>query len=421
MNFLIANEVYLRYQKVRTFTALLCQPLQAEDFVIQTMADISPTKWHLAHTTWFFEQFILSKFLDAYRPFHPQYNYLFNSYYNSIGVRHCRAKRGQLSRPTVKEVYKFRQHVDEHMEKLLRRLDDGRMFELLPFLELGMHHEQQHQELLLTDIKHVFACNPLHPVYSSGKVLPAENFIAELQWIDFGEGLYTIGHRGGGFGYDNEFPSHQVFLKPFRIASRLTTNREYLDFIKDGGYQRPEFWLSDGWGLRQREDRIAPLYWDNSDGAWLNMTLNGFLPLDPSTPVCHVSFYEANAYACWAGKRLLTEAEWEVAAANQPVAGNFVESHFFHPVNLHRDSGQQLQQMFGDVWEWTASPYVGYPGYRPAKGALGEYNGKFMINQMVLRGGSCVTSQSHIRPTYRNFFAPQTRWQFSGIRLGDDV
>jgi ergothioneine biosynthesis protein EgtB len=420
MAFLIANEAFVKYQHVRNFTAVLCQPLEPEDYVLQTMADVSPAKWHLAHTTWFFENFILNKFGGPYRPFHSQYNYLFNSYYNSVGVRHCRTKRGQLSRPTVKDVYEYRHYVDVHMEELLGRLDEAQMTEVMPLLELGIHHEQQHQELILTDIKYVFACNPLHPVYCPPKI-SSQHSTPERQWIHFNGGLYTIGHGGGEFGYDNEYPSHQVFLEPFQVASRLTTNGEYLEFMKDGGYKNPELWLSDGWDCVQREDWVAPLYWDNSDGAWFNMTLNGFLPVDLSAPVCHVSFYEANAYANWAGRRLLTEAEWEVAAVRQPMTGNFVESQCFHPAAVSLDAEQQLQQMFGDVWEWTASPYVGYPGYRPSKGALGEYNGKFMINQMVLRGGSCATSQNHIRPTYRNFFVPQARWQFSGIRLGDDI
>jgi ergothioneine biosynthesis protein EgtB len=417
---IIANQILSRYCKVRDFSRFLCRPLQPEDYVIQTMADASPTKWHLAHTTWFFEEFILNKFLPSYRVFHPRYGYLFNSYYNSVGVRHCRAKRGQLSRPTVQEVYRYRQHVDGYMDKLLGGLDETKMAQITPLLELGLHHEQQHQELLLTDIKHVFACNPLYPVYSNKKDLSMPNSALPLKWMDFNGGIYTIGHHGGQFGFDNEFPSHQVFLKPFRAASRLVTNGEYLAFIGDGGYQRPEFWLSDAWDLVQKEGWIAPLYWDNPDGVWFNMTLKGFLPVDPVIPVCHVSFYEANAYASWAGKRLLTESEWEAAAGPRPPEGNFVERGFFHPLAAV-PSSSQLLQIFGDVWEWTASPYVGYPGYQPAKGALGEYNGKFMVNQMVLRGGSCATSQTHIRPTYRNFFVPQARWQFSGIRLGEDI
>jgi ergothioneine biosynthesis protein EgtB len=417
---LIADAAGLQYHKIRNWTTQLCQPLQDEDFVIQSMPDVSPAKWHLAHTTWFFEQFILEKSIPGYRPFHPQYNYLFNSYYNSVGVRHCRAKRGQLSRPTVAEVFQYRQHVDAQMENLLAGLDEEQLRQLAPLLELGIQHEQQHQELLLTDIKHVFACNPLHPVYS-GRKSPANQCPAPICWSTFPEGLYGIGHSGGQFGFDNEFPRHQVFLRPFRIASRLTTNGEYLQFIQDGGYKRPEFWFSDGWDIKQQEDWTAPLYWDNSDGAWFHMTLNGFFPVDLSAPVCHVSFYEASAFANWAGKRLLTEQEWETAAGDLPVTGNFAESGYFNPTGAGLTTGHPLQQMYGDVWEWTSSPYVGYPGYRPAKGAMGEYNGKFMINQMVLRGGSCVSPQSHIRATYRNFFVPQARWQFSGIRLGDDA
>jgi ergothioneine biosynthesis protein EgtB len=310
--------------------------------------------------------------------------------------------------------------VDEHVEQLAERLDEDQMMKVNSLLEIGINHEQQHQELILTDIKHVLACNPLHPVYAHRNI-NSNSDVPELRWIDFKEGLYSIGHPGGYFGFDNEFPQHRVFLNPFRIASRLVTNGEYLNFINDQGYQRPEFWLSDGWDTVQQNDWISPLYWDKQDGVWLTMTLNGYLPVDLSAPVCHVSFYEANAYACWAGRRLLREEEWEASSNDEPVEGNFVESNLFHPAGVQPNSQKNLHQLYGDVWEWTSSAYVGYPGYHPAEGALGEYNGKFMSNQMVLRGGSCATSYTHIRPTYRNFFPPSARWQFSGIRLAEDL
>lgn len=417
---IVTQDIFLNYQRVRDWTVKLCQPLQIEDYVIQTMADVSPTKWHLAHTTWFFETFILKALFPSYAVFHPQYNYLFNSYYNAIGVRHCRPKRGQISRPTVDEVYEYRAYVDDHLELLFEHLDENQMAKAAPLLMLGIHHEQQHQELILTDIKHVFSCNPLHPVYAE-RVPDTQKNTLPMQWIDFKEGLYSIGHSGGSFGFDNESPVHPVFLQPFKISSRLVTNQEYLDFINDGGYQRPELWLSDGWDTVLQQGWVAPLYWEKQDDQWFYMTLNGFLPLEPSSPVCHVSFYEASAYACWNGHRLLREEEWEVAARQQPIEGNFVENNLFHPAGISPYLHKEIYQIFGDVWEWTSSAYAGYPGYHPTAGALGEYNGKFMCNQMVLRGGSCATPISHIRPTYRNFFPPSARWQFSGIRLGDEA
>jgi ergothioneine biosynthesis protein EgtB len=420
MSLITTQDTLLNYHKVRAFSEQLCEPLEAEDYVIQTMADVSPTKWHLAHTTWFFENFILKDFFPSYSPFHPLYNYLFNSYYNAVGVRHCRAKRGQISRPTVEDIYEYRGYVDDHLRLLMDHLNDEQMAKVSSLLELGINHEQQHQELILTDIKHVLACNPLHPIYAPREI-GLNDDVPPLEWTSFKEGLYSIGHIEDGFGFDNEFPSHKVFLNGFRIASRLITNQEYLEFMKDGGYKHSEFWLSDGWDCVSQNDWIAPLYWDKLDGSWFYMSLNGFVPIDLTAPVCHVSFYEASAFACWAGHRLLREEEWEAAARQCPIEGNFVENNLFHPTSVDPNASNHLSQMFGDVWEWTASPYVGYPGYRPAKGALGEYNGKFMSNQMVLRGGSCATSLSHIRPTYRNFFPPSSRWQFSGIRLGDDL
>lgn len=407
------------YQKVRTTTERLCQPLETEDYCIQSMPEVSPAKWHIAHTTWFFENFILAPFLMDYQPYHPQFSYLFNSYYNSIGARHCRAKRGLLSRPSVAQVYQYRNYVDCFMEKLFESVDEDRRQAIKPLLDIGINHEQQHQELLLTDIKHVFWSNPLLPPYIKNTVEPSQP-APEMEWISHNSGVYTVGHQGFGFAYDNEGPAHQSFLNPFRVACRLITNGEYLDFIEDQGYRRPELWLSDGWDTICREQWEAPLYWRKIDGSFFCMTLNGLRALVPSEPVVHVSLYEADAFARWSGKRLLTEAEWEIASAQCRVPGNFLEQRHHHPATAENLPGQ-LTQMFGDAWEWTSSPYTAYPGYHPAPGALGEYNGKFMCNQMVLRGGSCVTPSTHIRPTYRNFFPPSARWQFSGIRLGDDA
>jgi ergothioneine biosynthesis protein EgtB len=405
-----------RYNKVRQFTEELCAPLATEDYVIQSMPDVSPTKWHLAHTSWFFETFVLTAALSGYRSPDPQYGYLFNSYYNSAGERHCRNRRGLLSRPTVEEIYRYRSYVDDRMREFLDRTEDDRLRDLAFVIELGLNHEQQHQELLLTDIKHIFSINPLRPVYcvrenSNGGVLP------KLQWLEYTEGLHRLGHNVDGFAFDNELPQHRVFLEPFQFASRLVTSGEYLDFIEDGGYENPLIWLSDGWNVVQTQGWKAPLYWEKRDGSWWIMTLSGMRELDRGEPVCHVSYYEADAYACWAGARLPAEAEWEIVSAGATIDGNFVESRKFHPVPIADSAESTPVQMFGDVWEWTQSHYSPYPGYRPVAGALGEYNGKFMCNQFVLRGGSCATSITHIRPTYRNFFPADARWQFMGIRL----
>lgn len=404
------------YRSVRRSTERLCEPLATEDYVLQSMPDASPVKWHLAHTSWFFETFVLAVSLPGYEPFHPQFGFLFNSYYNAVGPRWSRPQRGLLSRPTVAEVYRYRAYVDEQMARLFRSAAD----EVRAVIELGIHHEQQHQELLVTDLKHALALNPLHPVY---RERPADTGLAPPPpgWVSFPEGLVWIGHEGPGFAFDNERPRHRVFGRGFRLANRLVTNEDYLAFLADGGYERPELWLSDGWAVRQAQDWTAPLYWRRQGTAWAVWTLAGLRPLEPAEPVCHVSFYEADAFARWRGCRLATEAEWEVAAAG-PLAGHFLESGRFHPAaRLAADDGGPLYQLVGDVWQWTASPYVGYPGYRPAAGALGEYNGKFMCNQLVLRGASCATPRSHARRTYRNFFAPDARWQFSGIRLAQDA
>ena len=409
------------YQRVRALATQLCEPLSTEDFVVQSMPDASPTKWHLAHTTWFFETFVLQRFLDNYRAYRPEYDYLFNSYYNMVGPQFPRPRRGVLSRPTVEEVFRYRRHVDEQVLELLRRADPDLGRKILPLLVLGLHHEQQHQELMLTDIKHLFSCNPLRPVYKTLQAAPTEPALS-LGWLDFSEGLRFIGYDGEGFAYDNESPRHRAFAEAYRLATRLVTNGEYMDFIADGGYERPELWLSDGWAAVQTEAWRAPLYWEKRDDRWWHMTLAGMREVEMGTPVCHVSYFEADAFARWRGVRLPGELEWESAAAAVPLCGNFVEDGHLHPIPaaaLDADAG--LGQMFGDVWEWTRSAYLPYPGFCPSEGALGEYNAKFMCGQFVLRGGSCATSRSHIRPTYRNFFPPHTRWQFTGIRLAADA
>jgi len=412
------SDLRQRFAGVRGFSETLIAPLKPEDCVIQSMPDVSPTRWHLAHTTWFFETFVLKAFLPKYEPLHPAFEVLFNSYYNTVGEQFPRSRRGLLSRPTLEEVKDYRCAVDEHVVDLLAKPSINAT-EIARVMEIGLQHEQQHQELMLTDIKHVFSCNPLHPVYrertcgqGSGETLP-------LSWLSFGEGLFQIGHDGAGFAFDNEYPRHRTFVESFQLADRLTTCGEFLDFIEDDGYARPELWLSEGWRLVGEEGWQAPLYWSNRDGQWQQFTLEGMRGIERNEPVCHVSYFEADAFARWSGARLPTEAEWEIAARSQPTEGNFVESEALHPVPCGKTVG--LRQIFGDVWEWTSSQYSPYPGYFAAEGALGEYNGKFMCNQFVLRGGSCATSQSHIRPSYRNFFPPDARWQFSGIRLARGI
>lgn len=411
-----------RYLMARRFTEQLCEPLSAEDCSIQSMPDVSPTRWHLAHTTWFFETLVLAETPD-YELFDPHYGYLFNSYYNTFGAQFPRPQRGLLSRPGLVEVLGYRRYVDEQMERLL--LEGGGRFtaQLAGTTEIGIHHEQQHQELILTDIKHVLSHNPLAPVYRPGSARQSSS-LPSPGWSDFGEGLRWIGHDGNGFAYDNESPRHRVYLEPFAVNSRLVTCGDYLEFMIDHGYARPELWLSDGWRTVCERDWKAPLYWVEQDVGWLQFTLSGLREVDPVEPVCHVSYFEADAFARWAGARLPTEAEWEVAAEDQLIEGNFADTLLvlaegagIHPSPSHEAGPAKPAWMFGDVWEWTASPYVAYPGYKPSPGAIGEYNGKFMCNQFVLRGGSCATSSNHIRRTYRNFFAPDARWQFSGLRL----
>ncbi|MGH7390155.1 MAG: ergothioneine biosynthesis protein EgtB [Candidatus Rokuibacteriota bacterium] len=411
-----------RYHDVRRTTERLCAPLAVEDYVVQAMPDVSPTKWQLAHVSWFFETFLVTPRLPGYEPPDPAYAFLFNSYYNGVGPQFSRPARGHLSRPTVAEVYDYRARVDKAMAALLETCDDATLGEIAPLLELGLNHEQQHQELILTDIKYNLAVNPLRPAYHA--VTPARGAATPaLTWQDFPGGLQPIGHDGGGFAFDNEGPRHEVYLRPFRIARRPVTGGEYREFIDAGGYGSPAHWLSEGWRTAQERGWQAPLYWEQRDGEWWSQTLAGLQPLDPHAPVTHVSYYEADAYARWRAARLPSEQEWEHAAAGAPVRGNLQEDGLFHPAPADaepRPAGA-LAQLFGDVWEWTQSAYAPYPGYRPPPGAVGEYNGKFMVSQMVLRGGSCVTPRSHIRATYRNFFPPDARWQFSGIRLADDA
>jgi ergothioneine biosynthesis protein EgtB len=391
------------YRETRGLSAKIAAPLSAEDQCVQSMPDASPTKWHLAHTTWFFERMLLAD-LPGYEVFDPRYDAIFNSYYLGLGTPFTRANRGLLTRPSADDVLAYRAHVDRAMEKLLGSEDKRDL------IVLGLNHEQQHQELMLTDIKHAFSCNPLLPAYHPSAPSALDE-TPKLEWIDHSGGIVAVGHDGDGFAFDNEGPRHEVLLRPFRLAARLVTCGEYSDFIADGGYKRPEFWLSDGWATAQREGWTAPLYWLGDDRAF---TLQGERPLNPGEPVAHVSFYEANAYAAWAGKRLPTEFEWEAVAGNQAVSGNFLDLSALHPRAASRS-------LFGDAWAWTRSSYDPYPGYRPFEGPLSEYNGKFMVGQVVLRGGSCATPPGHLRASYRNFFPPSTRWQFSGIRLAEDA
>jgi ergothioneine biosynthesis protein EgtB len=414
-----AQRLIERFRQIRDFTTRLCRGLEPEDCVVQSMPDVSPTKWHLAHTSWFFETFVLKVWMSDYRPAIPQYAYLFNSYYNAAGDMHRRDLRGLISRPTVAETYRYRASIDECVIDLIENADDELLDEIEPVLILGFHHEQQHQELLVTDIKHVFAQNPLYPVFEDLDTSREWSEITPMHFIDFEEAIVSIGHDGAGFSYDNEGPQHRALVSAFSLGSRLVTNGEYLAFIQAGAYQRSEFWLSLGWTVVNEQRWQAPLYWVQQNGQWWNFTLSGFRPIDESEPVTHVSYFEAEAYANWSGARLPTEFEWERAAADLPIDGNFVETQRFHPAPAS-PGDRGLTQMFGDVWEWTRSAYLPYPGYRAAPGALGEYNGKFMCNQMVLRGGSCATSRDHIRPTYRNFFQPEKRWQFTGVRLARD-
>lgn len=410
------------YVRIRRASMAICEPLQTEDYVVQSMADASPVKWHLAHTSWFFEQFILKPQARAYREFHAGFDYLFNSYYQTVGPMYQRPQRGLLTRPTVAEIREYRAHVDEHMQTLLASLDrltPERSERIAALATLGLNHEQQHQELMLTDIKHLFSCNPLLPAYRSAAPANALN-LDGLRFISFEGGVREIGASGKHFCFDNEAPRHRTLVEAYALADRPVTNAEYLEFVREGGYRRADFWLSDGWATVTAEGWSRPLYWSESLDS--EFTLAGLQPITPAAPVCHLSYYEADAFARWAGARLPTEAEWELAAAMLPVAGNLYSeaASQLHPQPAQKERSG-LQQMYGDVWEWTASPYSAYPGYRTPSGALGEYNGKFMCNQLVLRGGSCATPADHVRATYRNFFYPHARWQFMGVRLARNL
>ncbi len=435
----LADGLAARYAAVRAHTEALVAGLEPEDFVVQSMPDVSPAKWHLAHTTWFWETFVLAPHAPDYRLHDERYPFLFNSYYVQAGERHCRAQRGYLSRPTVREVRAYRAAVDRAMAPFLDTLDEAAHPALADLIEIGLAHEQQHQELILTDLKHVFSVNPLRPVYRERPHTPADD-PGPLRWVPFDAGLHDIGFCPAGptgaerFHFDNEGPPHRHFLEPFTLADRLVTCADYQAFIADGGYRRPELWLSEGWAMIQAEGWAAPFYWEDRDGRPHHFTLAGTRPVDAHEPVAHLSYYEADAYARWAahhwpGARLPTEFEWEAAARTVPIAGRFVESGRLHPGPAETTPGGDgapatpssgrplLRQMYGDAWQWTASAYAPYPGYSPAPGALGEYNGKWMVNQLVLRGGSVATPRSHIRPTYRNFFPPAATWQFTGLRL----
>jgi len=402
-----------RFVTVRAATVQLCQHLEAEDFVVQSMADVSPVKWHLAHTTWFFEHFILAQFDRCYRRFNDLYHHLFNSYYYSAGQMHPRPQRGLLSRPLVRDILQYREHVNAAMERLLTQRPDD--VEIRQRVTLGLHHEQQHQELLLTDIKHVFSCNPMWPAVNPALNSPAPVGSTPLRFVSRPGGIFAIGAQGDSFCFDNETPRHQTLLQDHQLASRLVNNGEYREFIRAGAYDDSSLWLSDGWALIRQKNWRRPLYW--SENLASEFTLGGRRDLDLNAPVVHVSYYEADAYARWANARLPTEAEWEIAAAGQDCAGNLLDACYWHPVA----AGETDSQFFGDAWEWTASAYAPYPGFKPLAGSLGEYNGKFMCNQMTVRGGSCVTANDHIRASYRSFFYPDARWQFLGIRLARDA
>ena len=406
-----------QFKQIRAFSMELVEPLKTEDLVIQVVEHASPAKWHLAHSSWFFEAFFLEKALEDYQRKHPQYSYLFNSYYLQTGEPHCRNKRGNLSRPTVDEVFEYRNYVNEHVQLFIENSSESEFEKWQPVLEIGLNHEQQHQELIITDLKYMLGQNPLHPVYLKTE-RPGLDRVPELTWSSFSEGVYKTGHPGGSFGYDNEFPRHKNYIHDFKIANRLITNGEFIEFINDGGYNVPKYWLDEGYSHIIENSWNSPLYWEKREDGWYHYTLNGIEKVNPNEPVTHVSYFEADAYARWAGCRLPTEFEWELAAEELPLDGNFVDARYFHPAGISENSGEgDLKQMFGDVWQWTQSVYAAYPGYQTFPGALGEYNGKFMCNQYVLRGGSCATSKSHFRKTYRNFFHAKFRWQFTGIRL----
>jgi ergothioneine biosynthesis protein EgtB len=406
------TDLLARYRRVRQRSLSVCAPLSVEDAQVQSMPDVSPAKWHLAHTTWFFETFVLARVGDT--PLDPTFGFIFNSYYETIGAHVERARRGLLTRPALPVIHAYRHAIDMRVEEVLMDKPDA---ETLTRVELGLHHEQQHQELILTDIKHVLGTQPMRPAYRADLARPASAPVERSGWVDFAGGIVELGATERGFAFDCERPRHQVLLQPFRLATRPVCNAEVLAFIADGGYREPRLWLSDGFAVARNEHWKAPLYWHAEDGEWFQYTLAGVREIEPAEAACHLSYYEADAIARWSGARLPSEAEWEHAAAMSAIAGNFADDDCLHP-SAARGSG--LRQLFGDVWEWTASPFAAYPGFRPLAGSLGEYNGKFMANQLVLRGGSCLTPREHLRATYRNFFVPSARWQMTGVRLAID-
>lgn len=409
-----------RLFETRRLSLELARPLSAEDMTVQPMDEASPTKWHLAHVTWFFETFVLAKFVADYKPFNESFNFCFNSYYEAIGQRQPRGLRGLLTRPSTDDVLKYREHVDEMLASLLAKT--ATPHELAEIIEIGINHEQQHQELLLTDILSLFAANPLRPAYRAASARSSRDVAEPMNWISYSGGIRKVGHEGAGFSWDNEKPCHDVLVRPFRLADRLVTNGEWLDFMADNGYRTPSLWLADGWTLINREQWRSPLYWEEHSSGWHQMSLEGLAPVQRADPVCHVSYFEADAYARWAGKRLPTEFEWEIAAEGLPVTGNTLATRALRPLPaLKSEDPSRPRQMFGDVWEWTQSAYLPYPNYRPPAGAIGEYNGKFMVSQQVLRGASCATPDGHSRATYRNFFYPHQRWQFLGLRLAAEL
>ncbi|MEW8029672.1 MAG: ergothioneine biosynthesis protein EgtB [Candidatus Thiodiazotropha sp.] len=410
------DRLMTEFQRVRQFSETLCLPLRADDYQIQSIVQTSPPKWHIAHVSWFFEAFVLSHFNSGYKPFHPQFDYIFNSYYYTHGMMHPRPRRGLLSRPTVDEVYQYRAHVDERMHRLMESVTDKDWRELAFRVILGLNHEEQHQELLLMDVKHNFWSNPLKPVYRDDlRIAPGKS--RAVRWVEQAGGVHRIGHgQDEGFAYDNETPRHDLLLSDFRLADRMVTNGEYQGFMDDGGYDDPALWLSDGWALLQREGWRHPLYWEQQEGEWMQFTLGGLSRLNPYEPVCHLSYYEADAYARWVGKRLPLESELEIVLSQQPLSGNFIDEDQLHPA-----PAGEAGQWYGDLWTWSASPYAAYPGFKPLAGSMGEYNGKFMSNQMVLKGGCCATPTGHTRASYRNFFYPDERWAFTGLRLAEDA
>ncbi|MET0029421.1 MAG: ergothioneine biosynthesis protein EgtB [Candidatus Thiodiazotropha sp.] len=403
------------FGQVRHRSDQLCDPLSIDDYQIQSVVQTSPPKWHMAHTSWFFETFVLARFEAGYQPYHSDFDFLFNSYYYTHGSMHPRARRGLLSRPTVDEVYRYREQVNARMRRVIEQVHEDDWETLALRTILGLNHEEQHQELLLMDIKHNFWCNPLKPAYRDDLV-KASGTTPAMGWFRQSGGIHEMGHSGGGFAYDNETPRHAVLHRDFALADRFVTNEEYQAFIDDRGYERPELWLSDGWALLQSSDCRQPLYWQRIHGEWQQFSLSGLQPLNPHEPVCHVSYYEADAYARWSGRRLPLESELELVLSQQALEGHFADRQVFHPA-----PAEITGQWYGDLWAWTASPYSAYPGFKPLAGTMGEYNGKFMANQMVLKGGCCVTPAGHTRASYRNFFYPDERWAFTGIRLAEDI